>query len=173
MNFVISQVLGFVVTILVVISMQLKDIRHTLVCTLACNVTGAATYVFAGGLSGCGIYIIAIVQCIVYFIFSLRRKKAPFILAMVFLTGYLLCSFATYKSYFDIISALAAVTCAFALAQDKASGFRIFMIFNGILWMIYDVSVAAYTMILSHAITFASALVGIIRLDICRKEAKE
>ena len=53
-----------------------------------------------------------------------------------------------------------------SIAQKKPSGYRIFMLLNGIIWMVYDVSVSAYTMILSHVVTTLSALIGIIRLDI-------
>ena len=77
-----------------------------------------------------------------------------------------MCSVTTYKTPFDIFSAVAAVTCALALSQEKASVYRLFMLANGFIWIIYDVSAGAYTMIISHAVTALSALVGIIRLDI-------
>ena len=52
------------------------------------------------------------------------------------------------------------------MAQEKSSNYRVFMVLNGVLWSIYDVSVGAYTMILSHAVTAISATIGIIRLDL-------
>ena len=41
---------------------------------------------------------------------------------------------------------------------------------NGAVWIIYDVSVGAYTMIITHIITVLSALIGIIRFDIKKKQ---
>ena len=67
---------------------------------------------------------------------------------------------------------MAAVTCALALSQEKPSVYRIFMLANGLIWVVYDVSVGAYTMIISHAVTAASALIGIIRLDIKKELVK-
>ena len=67
---------------------------------------------------------------------------------------------------------MAALTCAFSLVQEKPSLYRIFMLLNGIIWMIYDINVGAYTMIISHIATALSAGIGIIRLDIKPKGKK-
>ena len=66
----------------------------------------------------------------------------------------------------DLISSLAALTCAFALVCERPSIYRIFMVANGSIWFIYDINVGAYTMIISHVATAISACVGIIRLDL-------
>ena len=166
MEFVISQICGMLVSVFAILSMQLKNVKHILVCQLICNVAGAFSYILLGGFSGCGIYIVAVVQTIVYYFYSKTNKKAPNFMVFVFLVLFLLCSITTYKGKTDIIPAIASFTCAMALAQSKASGYRICMLLNGLLWMIYDVSVSAYSMMLSHIITFASAGIGIIRLDI-------
>jgi len=51
--------------------------------------------------------------------------------------------------------------------------YRLIMLTNGILWSFYDMSVGAWTMIISHLITSASAMVGMIRLDFKKnKEGK-
>ena len=121
-------------------------------------------------MSGCGIYIVALVQSIVFYVFRRKEKDAaPMWLVFVFVAAFLGCSVATYQKPEDIFSAVAALTCALSIAQKKPSGYRIFMLLNGIIWMIYDVSVSAYTMILSHIVTTLSAVVGIIRLDIKKK----
>lgn len=69
----------------------------------------------------------------------------------------------------DLIAAAAALTCAFSLIQEKPSFYRIFMLANGVIWMVYDVNVGAYAMIVSHLATALSAGVGIVRLDLKNK----
>ena len=168
MEFVVSQILGIIVSIAAILSMQLKNIKSILVCQLVCNGFGALSYILVGGLSGCGIYCVAILQTIICFGFNVKNKKIPGLLVALFACAFLVCSLTTYKALQDIISAVAALTCAFALAQSKARGYRIFMLLNGLIWMLYDVSVGAYTMIISHVVTFASAIIGMIRLDFKR-----
>ena len=68
------------------------------------------------------------------------------------------------------ISALAALTCALGLIQEKPAAYRAIMLANGLIWSVYDLNVGAYTMILSQAATEISALIGIIRIDLKREK---
>ena len=166
MEFIFSQICGFIVFIAAIFSMQMKNIKSALVCQLICNGLGAVTYILLDGLSGCGIYLVAVSQSVVYFIFRVKNKKAPMAVAIAFLFAYLFCSILTYKSPIDLISAAAALTCALSLAQEKASIYRLFMLANGFIWVVYDLNVCAYTMIISHVATALSAGIGIVRFDL-------
>lgn len=166
MEFYFSQICGLIVSAAAIASMQLKGIKSVLVCQLVCNGVGALSYILLGGFSGCGIYLVALGQSIVYFFFRLKDKKAPMLVAIGFILLYILCSVSTYQAPSDLISAAAALTCALSLIQEKPSVYRAFMLANGVIWMIYDVNLGAYTMILSHVATALSAGVGIVRLDI-------
>lgn len=169
--FLFSQLCGLIVSVAAITSMQLKNIKWILVCQLICNGIGALSYILLGGLSGCGIYLVALAQSIIYYFFRVRNKKAPIVLSIAFLCAYLICSATTFKSSIDFISALAALSCALSIMQEKPSLYRVFMLLNGAIWMIYDMGVGAYTMIISHIATTLSAAVGIIRLDI-KKDVK-
>ena len=167
----IPEILGLVVSLIVILSMQLKNVRHILVCQLLINGIGALTYVLQDGFSGCGIYLVALVQTVVYFILRVKKISAPTMLAAVFAVLFVLCSAVAYTGYADIISAVAALSCALGIAQNKPSNYRICMLLNGLIWMAYDITLGAYTMIISHAVTFLSAGIGIVRLDL--KTSKE
>jgi len=166
MEFLFSQICGLIVSVAIIASMQFKDIRYALVCLLICNSVGAMSYILLGGLSGCGIYVVALIQTIVYFFFRWKKKNAPSWLVAVFLLLYILCSWSTYKSPVDLLPTAAAICCALALAQEKASRYRNITLINGLIWVVYDVNIGAYTMILAHLATAISAAVGIYRMDI-------
>ena len=166
MDFLFSQICGLIVAASAIASMQLKSIKATLACLLVCNGVGAVSYILLGGFSGSGIYLVALVQTVVYFIFRVKNKKAPRVLAAVFVLAYVICSLSTYQAPVDILSALAALTCALGLIQEKPSAYRAIMLANGLIWSVYDLKVGAYTMILSHAATVISAIVGMIRIDL-------
>ena len=165
MEFIVSQICGLMVTAAAIASMQLKSMKAVLVFQLICNGVGAFSYILLDGLSGCAIYLVAVAQSVVYFLFRRKEKKAPVAVAALFVLAYVLCSLSAYRSAVDLLSGAAALTCAFSLIQEKPSYYRLFMLLNGILWMIYDCNVGAYTMILSHVATALSAAVGILRLD--------
>ena len=166
MGFCFSQIWGLIVSIAAITSMQLNNISYILFCQLICNGIGALSYIAVGGLSGCGIYVVALVQVVVYYILRKKYSKIPIWILVCFICAYIVCSLVTYNNIADLISALAALTCALSLVQEKPACYRIFMLLNGIIWMIYDCNVGAYTMIISHMATALSAGIGIIRLDL-------
>ncbi|MBR2878630.1 MAG: YgjV family protein [Clostridia bacterium] len=173
MEFWFSQICGLIVSVAAIASMQLSNITYILFCQLICNGVGALSYIAVGGLSGCGIYLVALSQAIIYYILRKKFSTVPQWIAGCFICAYILCAVSTYKTPTDLISALASLTCALSLVQKKPSGYRLFMLFNGIIWMIYDFSVGAYTMIISHVATALSAAVGMIRLDLKRNTANK
>lgn len=173
MDFWISQILGILVSVSVLVSTQLRDIKAILVSQIVCNLLGGLSYIFVDGFSGSAVYFAAVLQSIVYFVLRVKDVKPPKWLALVFLAVFLGCSISTYKAPQDIFAMVAAVICTVSLAQEKPSVYRLLMFSNGLLWGVYDVIVGAYAMIISHAFTSASAAVGIVRLDIKRKNDKQ
>lgn len=172
MTFDAAFFLGLITSLSALISFQLKEMRLVLLCQIICNGTGAVSYLLAptSGLSGFAIFAVAILQCIVFFILRYKGVNEPRYAAYIFAAGYLVCSLLTYKTPLDLLPALAAQTCAFGVAQKNASFYRLLLLFNGILWLSYDILLpATLTMALAHIITIASSLIGIVRLDILAK----
>ena len=173
MGFWISQISGIIVSIAAIISMQLSKMSLILFCQFICNGVGALSYIAVGGFSGCGIYFVALAQVVVYYFLRKKYEKVPLWIAVCFIFLYISCSLLTYETPEDLISALAALTCALSLVQEKPRNYRVFMLLNGIIWMIYDISVGAYTMIISHVVTTLFAGIGMIRLDLKRPVKEE
>ncbi len=166
-------IFGLLSSVAALTSLQIKDMRFVLVCQIICNGTGALSYIMSGGFSGSGIYMIAILQSLIFFIFRAKKVDAPRYMTFVFVGFYLICSAFTYKVPLDIVPAVAALTCAFGVAQKNASFYRLLILSNGIIWLIYDLILpATITMALSHVITILSAVIGIVRLDILAKKNK-
>ena len=90
----------------------------------------------------------------------------------VILAAYGGCSAFMFAGWIDIFPMVAAVLCAFGIAQKKATNYRIIMLLNRSGWSVYDLVMGAYTMLASHIFTVASALLGIIRLDLLPKFKK-
>lgn len=171
-NNIISQILGIIVFLSAIVSMQLKNVKYILFCQLVCNGLGALCYILDGGFSGCGIYIVATIQVLVYYILRRKQINPHKILSVCFGFAYLICSIMLFKDYRDILSAIAALTCAAALAQSKSSMYRIIMFINGAIWLTYDFAIgAAFGMAISHIATTLSAAFGIIRLDIKKRSS--
>ena len=172
MAYILSQIFGFLVFLFVFASAQTKNMKNALLCQIGCNGFGMLSYVLLGGFSGCGIYLVATAQSAIFYFIRKAGKEAPKWLNPVVIAAYILCSVATFKGWLDVVPMIAAVLCAIGLSQTKPANYRIVLLLNGIIWIIYDVFVGAYTMLASHIITVGSALLGIVRLDILKKPEK-
>ena len=175
MEYIISQIIGVLVCIVAVASLQMKNIKNAMLCQVICNGLGTASYLLLdGGLSGCGIYLVATLQSIVFFIFRKCEKKEPVWIYPIIFAAYIGCSLLTFKQPLDIVPMIAALLCALALIQKKPFLYRLILLLNGIVWIIYDIFLPeiALSMLVTHAIVSISALVGIIRLDLIKKKTE-
>ena len=172
MPYIISQIAGGIVFVLVFLSMQTKNITKVMLTQIGCNALGMLSYVLLVGFSACGICFVATVQSTIFFFLRKYDKENPIWLTPVIFAAYILCSVLTYQGPLDLIPMLAALLCALGLTQKNPTNYRIIMLLNGATWVVYDVFIAAYTMLATHGFTVASALLGLIRLDILKKKSE-
>lgn len=169
----ISTILGVIVSVSACASMLIKNIKLVMLCQIICNGAGMLSYVLVGGFSGSGIYLIATVQSIIFYIIRRLGKTEPKWLQPVVVVAYVVCSAFTFYSLYDLLPMLAAVLCAVAISQKKSTYYRIFIFFNGVVWIVYDLCILSYAMLVSHAIVCFSAMLGIILLDLLKKKDKK
>ncbi len=172
MEYIISQIIGIVVCVFAVASLQLKDIKNAMLCQVICNGLGTVSYLLLdGGLSGCGIYLVATLQSLVFFLLRKYEKEEPRWLYPIIFAAYIGCSLLTLKAPLDVVPMVAALLCALALIQKKPFLYRAILLLNGLVWIIYDIFLPeiTYSMLITHAIVAFSALLGIIRIDILKK----
>lgn len=169
MEFIIAQIFGLISVIIGIISFQLKDMKKILICQLLCNAFMVLNYLFLGGISGAGIAFIAIVQSMVFYMYNVQNKKTPLVITISFMMMFVLLSLLTYKSFVDILPCIAAVAFAVSLTQKEASGYRICMLINVLVWVGYDLSVMAYTSIVGRVFFVVSIVSAIVRIDLKKK----
>ena len=164
-TFILAQIVGILTTVSAVISMQFKDMKWVLVSQVVSNLLTALNLALLGGLSGAGICITATVQTVVIFMYKLKDKQLPTEFSIVFAAVYTVCSLAAYNSVFDIIALIAALTYAMSVIQAKSSAYRIYILINSLLWVAYDISIGAYTAIITYVILITSIVIAMIRID--------
>lgn len=140
-----------------------------MLCQLLCNGLGMLSYVILDGFSGFGIYLIATLQSLVFFLFRKFEKEEPRWIYPIIFAAYIGCSLITFKEAWDLAPMIAALFCALALMQKKSSHYRIVILLNSLVWIVYDIHIAAVAMLISHIISASSAFIGILRIDILKK----
>ena len=170
MEFYIAQGISVLTGVVAVLMMQFKDMKKILVGQILANLLTASTYFLLGGLSGAGICLIAIFQTAVMFVYSLKKVPPHRVVIGGFVVLYAVCSAVYYKSPVDILSAAAAITYAFSVAQTKPAGSRLWYLFNPLFWLIYDLFTMAYVNILLHSAVFLATAFAIWNNDLRKRK---
>lgn len=165
MAFLIAQVIGIVATLIEIAIMQFKNMKYVLIGQCISNLLVVIQYALLGGMSGAAVCIIATFQTLILYAYRKKEKDFPIIFTGVFLIAYLLSSIIVFKSFIDIIACIAAILFGISVIQTQSSKYRIIILINSILWIVYDINTAAYTMIITHGIAVVSVIIGMIRLD--------
>ena len=163
MVFLAAQIIGLLTTVVAVISAQCKNMTMILVLELVANLLVALSYILLGGFSGSYVCLIACVQTGISYVYAKKSKKMSNWLTVIFIVAYIVASLAAYRRPADVLSGIAAVTFALAVAQSKAAGYRVFMSTNSLLWIIYDLVIGAFTMIITHGLLLVSLIIAMIR----------
>lgn len=172
--FILAQAISVVTTVVVVLTMQFKRMHMILLGQLLGNLLTAIPYFLLKGYSGAAICTLACVQTVVMFILERKGIRVPIWLLLAFVALYLGCAVYFYQTPWDIVPALASLSYALSVAQQKPARSRLFYVFNPILWMIYDLSCKGYVSFGMHLFILISTVVAMIRIDkiFSRKQAQ-
>ncbi len=169
--FLIAQAIGPVTTVMSIVSAQFKKLTPILLSELMMNALVALSYILLGGLSGSYICIAASVQTLVCYFFARREVKVPRALTAAFVAMYIVITIITWQGPLDILPGVCAVMFALSVVQDNPAGYRIYMGVNSLLWIIYDIVILAYSMVITHGLLLISIIIAILRHDIQKKKA--
>lgn len=170
--FIMAQAFGIIACILSVISMLSKSITGALIFQMLANVTIAINFGFTNGFSGAIVCIIGSVQTLTMFIIRSKGKEPERWLLVLFLAAYIIASVVTFSYWFDILSAVAAITFAVAVMQKKPANYRIIMLINSCLWLVFDFCAESYGAIITHTVILISIIAGMIKNDIKKNKAE-
>jgi hypothetical protein len=167
--FFIAQIFGIFSTIAAILCVQARTSGGVLIGQILANGFSGISYGLLGSLSGAWVCILAAIHSVlISFLRKMeagRRKKWVLLISVLFSIAYVAGSALTYSRWPDLISCACALLFVLTIAQEDASGMRNVMLLSMSLWVIFDISVGAYTNIITHASTIVSILAAKLRLD--------
>lgn len=167
--FLIAQIFGIFSTFAAILCVQARTAGGVLLGQILANGFSGLSYGLLGSLSGAWVCILASVHSVlISFIRKLdesRRNKLILLVSVVFSIAYVVGSVVTFTRWPDAISCVCALLFVLTIAQEDASKMRNVMLVSMSLWVFFDISVGAYTNIITHASTIVSIITAKIRLD--------
>ncbi len=171
-SFYLAQVIGALTTVTVVVAAQLKNMKYILLCQICANLMVALSSAMLGGLSGAWICAVAAVQTVVLYVLDKKgiSQQAKSRLLWLFAAMYVGGTVLVYQNWGDLVSCTGALLYLLAIVQTKSSKYRRYICINTLLWLVYDLTILAFGSMVTHGVEFASAVIGIFRLDIKGKK---
>lgn len=167
--FLIAQLFGVFSTIAAIMCVQAKSAGGVLIGQILANGFSGVSYGMLGSLSGAWVCVLAAIHSVliscVRGLEEVRRKKLILIISIVFAVAYVVGSAVTFTRWPDVLSCICALLFVVTVAQEDASNMRNVMLISMSLWVFFDISVEAYTNIITHASTIVSILMAKFRLD--------
>lgn len=143
-NFILAQVLGVVTTLIMCLCYTVKSKKTFLLLGFTGDIIYGTTFLFVGSLSAGIIALISCVQGLFLYFLSKKNKRPPKIIALVFITAFIIVGIKTMESYWDIIPMFNYSLFTFALYLDNVKAIKFMYIIPNALQTIYDFIVMAY-----------------------------
>ncbi len=163
MAYYIGQILGILVTIGVIVTLQLKKKKQMLVVSVFVNAMSAANILlldeFNSGVVVCGV---AVLQLLVSIFHEFKGTQPSLIEQIFFLALYVAGGVWGYSAPIDLLSTAAAVFYMLAVFQKKEQNIRIMLLVNLSLWTVYH-AILGSTAVFAQVAGIISSLIALYR----------
>lgn len=167
----IGQIIGFIAMAIIVISYQQKSHKNILSFQMVSGLLFTVHYILLGAYTGAIMNLLGAFRSLVY---ANRGKKwaSAIIWPIIFSIGFLISGILTWKDIYSIFPMIAMLMSSVVLWIEKPKINRAFSIPTSTCWLIYNIKEMSIPGIVTEIFVLSSIIIGIVRLDIKRKEKK-
>ena len=166
---ILSYTASFTSTVLGLFEPFCKKMKNVLVLNFIGNVLVGLSYFCVSKYSGAAICMVAAIQLLINYSFTVRGKKVPLALMAVHAAVFLAVNIVTFKAWYDVLALMAALLFVLSVAQHTPKYYRIIYIANSLLWIVYDLLAAAYGNLVTHTVLSAAIALAIWLRDMKQK----
>ncbi len=150
---------------------QMKRILFLVFCG---NVLVATSYLLEGkGINGAAACYLGGVQTIINYFFDSKNKPLPKWLVALYAVAIIVLNVWVAKGItaLGLLVIVASLTFIMCIGQKNGAKYRFWTLVNMILWCLYDILSASYSVLITHIPQLTFAVVGMLIHD--RKKSKE
>ena len=173
-SYYIAQAISILVAGISVVVLQLKTMKGLLIGNVLINGIASIAYLLLGGYSAVVIGLLAVAQCFVMYYYNQKGLAPHKITIAICILAYLSSSAFFYQTPVDLLPATAAVLFAISISCKRAFVARVWIAFNALTWITYDIFLLSYGGMVLHGVILTSTIVAMIRVDgIFRKKSNQ
>ena len=161
--FILAQILGGIVLILTVISVQQKTKEKILIFQIIANIVISIQYFLLDAVTGGVVSIINIIRCCIFYIYKKKNMKPSVTFLAIFILVAIASGIWTWQNIFSVIPIVAAIVFTYGLWQDNVKITKICTAITSGNWGVYNLIVKAYVGALQSLAEFTSSIIAIVR----------
>lgn len=159
----IAQILGILVTIGVIITLQMKKKKQMLILSVFVNIFSATNILLLDGFnSGVIVCLVAVIQLLASIWHEIKNTEAGTAEKIIFLILYAAGGLLGVNKPLDLLSTVAAVFYMLAVFQKKEQNVRLMLLANLSTWTVYH-SILGSTAVFAQIAGIISSLIALYR----------
>lgn len=164
----IGQIVGFAAMAIIVASYQQKSHKNILTFQMVSGLLFTVHYLLLGAYTGAIMNLLGAFRSLVY---SNRSKKwaSSKIWPVIFSIAFFISGILTWDNIFSLFPLIAMLMSSVVLWIEKPKVNRIFSLPTSTCWLIYNIKTLSYPGIITEIFVLSSIIIGILRLDIKKK----
>ena len=163
-----SQILGFIGTTIIVIGMQQKKYKNIVICKIGNEFFASLHYLLLGGYTGMLANLASCFTNSVYY-FRIKKGKSTLPFQIIFATMFVAIGALSWHGYISIFVVMAKLISSVALGIKNPRTIRILNLISNPCWLIYNIYMGSIIGMISDSLVIISVVIAIIRLDILHR----
>ena len=163
-----SQILGLIGTIIVVIGMQQKKYKHIVICKIGNEFFASLHYLLLRGYTGMLANLASCFTNSVYY-FRIKKGKSTLPFQIIFATMFVVIGALSWHGFISIFVVTAKLISSVALGIKNPRTIRILNLISNPCWLIYNIYMGSVIGMISDSLVILSVVTAIIRLDILHR----
>lgn len=161
----LSFVLGIIAFLFYIISLQCKHKKDILSLQTLANIFYASQYFILNALSGAYTAILATIRSLIYYFYEKKNKNIPLILPIIFIIILLIISYISYTGLNTLLPIVINTLLIIFTYTKNLKYLRINSLVCAILWIIYNINVQAYGVLLGNIFEILSVIIALKRFE--------
>jgi len=165
MYFYIAQIIGVLITILIVGSIQQKKQKHIMLWQLIANILESIQYCLLSAFTGAVTSFLAVIRCLILFVFKNKNRKPSLLFICTYSLIVVVLGALTWENLYSIIPIATTILYTYGFWQENTTITRICCAIVAFSLAIYCFIVMAYTGAIGLTLEFISSIIAMWRYD--------
>ena len=172
MVYIISQIIGLIGTVAILIGMQQKKYDRVVLCKITNEFTAAVHYLLLGGYTGMAINLASIVSNSVYW-YRIKHNKSNRVFQIIFGIGFAAVGVLSWQGFISIFVIVSKCLSSASLGIKNTRVIRLINLITNPCWIVYNVYMGSIAGVVTDTLVTASVVIAVIRLDILKRGEKK